>query len=236
MEKGVSIIIPTRSTPKFLYECIESIFRYKVDFKFEILIGIDQCGDTLNHVKENKNFYEKVKIYYFDEHVGPYTIKNNLVNVTTYEYILFFDSDDIMNIGMLENFYKEIPNYDLIRFRFRAFTEDINKLHKLHDIGYGIIGIKKLVFNKLNGFQNWVCAADTEFIGRIENKKLDVGVIEDVCFFRRLHGENLTLKKETKHGSEIRKSYVQILEEKQRENKWENPHFKKVSFNEINFM
>ena len=231
---GVSIIIPTKGVPVFLDECVNSILKNNIDFPFEILIGIDSCHETVYHIEKDKIFYKKTKIFYFDSHVGPYVIKNSLVGIANYEYILFFDSDDIMTENMLNNFYLRIKEFDIVRFNCRGFTDDITKLHKPIDLGIGVFGIKKTIFNSLVGFQEWICAADTEFYERSNRKNLKVSIVDDISFFRRLHGNNLTLKKETKHGSEIRKEYVKIIEEKILNNVWDNPIKSIFSFSVVN--
>ena len=110
MTNGISIIIPTHKVPEYLKECVESIQSQNVNFGVEIIVGIDNCEETLKHIQENKVFYQDIKVFQFNENVGPYIIKNNLINETMFEYVLFFDSDDFMIDGMLNNFYENIKH------------------------------------------------------------------------------------------------------------------------------
>lgn len=61
----ISIIIPTFNVPNYLDECVLSILAQRVNFGVEIIIGIDNCEKTLNHILENKDRYSKCKVFYF---------------------------------------------------------------------------------------------------------------------------------------------------------------------------
>ena len=54
MVEKISVIIPTKDTPKYLDECITSILNQKNDYDIEVILGIDNCEKTLNHIKNNK--------------------------------------------------------------------------------------------------------------------------------------------------------------------------------------
>lgn len=235
MKKGVSIIIPTYQVSGYLYECINSILSQNVDFNYEILIGVDGCESTLNHIKENKEFYRKTKVYYFKENSGPFIVKNNLINKTKYKYILFFDSDDIMNSGMLQNFYNEIPNTDIVRFNYVELSNGIPKGGI--KLAQGVLGVNKKIFDKLIGFENWRCGADTEFLERFSFNNGLSKILDSFSFYRRLHDKNLTIKPETNFKSTLRNSYVSILNRKRATKDWSSPQillkeFQKIDLNE----
>jgi hypothetical protein len=89
-----------------------------------------------------------------------------------------------------------------------------------------VIAIKKDLFNSLNGFYPWRCGADSEFKYRLEHNNLKEGKIHDLCYYRRIHGENLTMKEETCHGSAIRNEYLKIINTNRRAENWPNPEIK----------
>ena len=231
MKKGVSIIIPTYQVSEYLYECINSIVSQNVDFNYEILIGVDGCETTLNHIKENKEFYRKTKVYYFKENSGPFIVKNNLINKTKYKYILFFDSDDIMNSGMLQNFYNEIPNTDIVRFNYVELVNESSKGGI--KTAEGVLGVNKKIFDKLIGFENWKCGADSEFLNRSSFNNISSKIVDEVSFYRRLHNKNLTINPETNFKSKLRNSYVDILNKKRVTKNWYNPNIIKKEYEKI---
>jgi hypothetical protein len=89
-----------------------------------------------------------------------------------------------------------------------------------------VIGIKKDVFNSLNGFYPWRCGADTEFGHRLAYNNFKKGKAEGVSYYRRLHGENLTMRKDLGHGSSIRNQYCNIINRNMVNKTWPNPQTK----------
>ena len=211
----LSVIIPAYKATKYIDECIVSI---KGDC--EILIGVDGCIETYNHIKHLEN------VYYFKENVGPYVIKNTLVNQAKYDSILFFDSDDVMAPGTIEKVTETLNSKDYVKLSYIDFI----KKPLLNGIVYSnaVIGIKKSVFNSINGFYPWRCSADTELVNRLQYNNFSCKTIPDVCYYRRLHKDNLTVRKETGHGSPIRKTYVDYINVHLSKQTWPNPPIKTI--------
>jgi glycosyltransferase involved in cell wall biosynthesis len=215
----ISIIIPAYKATKYIDECIFSI---EGSVEHEILIGVDYCKETFIHLKNIPN----IKLFYFTENVGPFVIKNTLINAAKYENILFFDSDDILHDGMLDVIAKQLEDVDYLKLNYINFhNKKIMNGHKMND---AVIAIKKNVFNSLNGFYPWRCGADTEFTYRLEYNKYKTKTFTDFCYHRRIHDENLTIKKETTHGSPIRQSYVAIINKNIQAKNWPNPTTKTI--------
>jgi len=211
----LSVIIPAYKATEYIDECIASI---KGDC--EILIGVDACEETYNHIKHLEN------VYYFKENVGPYVIKNTLVDQAKYDSILFFDSDDIMAPGTIEKVTNTLNSKDYVKLSYIDFI----KKPLLNGIVYSnaVIGIKKNVFTSINGFYPWRCSADTELTYRLKHNNFSCKTIPDVCYYRRLHKNNLTVKKETGHGSPIRKTYVDYINVHLSKQTWPNPPIKTI--------
>ena len=203
-----------------------------VDYDFEILLGIDNCKDTLNHISGN-SLYENVRVFFFEENNGPFVVKNNLVSESKYENILFFDSDDILCNGSLNKLnLNTLPDMILLRFK-DFFNDDISNCSKLIKTAHGVLFIKKSIFLSLNGFENWRCGADTEFIKRFHWNGLKYTKIYDPFFMRRIHTKNLTVSEETKFGSTIRKYAADKINEKYSKKNWPNPELVKKSYRSL---
>ena len=208
----ISVIIPAYKAKNYIDECIASI---KGDC--EILIGVDGCDETYNHIKHLDN------VFYFQRNMGPYIIKNTLVDVAKHENILFFDSDDVMCEGVIDHVCKSLETSDYVKLNYTNFQDKIRPGQVMND---AVIAIKKSVFNALNGFHSWKCGADTEFAYRLKYNNIKEGKIDELCYYRRLHGENLTMRKETGHGSPVRSEYVNIINRNIKANHWPNPRNK----------
>ena len=211
----ISIIIPAYKATKYIDECIRSVNIVGA----EILIGVDGCEETYNHIKHMDN------VFYFPKNVGPYVIKNTLVDIAKNNLIIFFDSDDVMVTASIENILDALYRSDYVKLNYTNFQDRVKPGPIMND---AVIAIKKDVFNSLNGFYPWKCGADTEFGYRLAYNKLKEGKVNELCYYRRLHGENLTMKKETGHGSPIRSEYVNIINRNIRAHHWPNPQTKTI--------
>ncbi|NDB81381.1 MAG: glycosyltransferase family 2 protein [Alphaproteobacteria bacterium] len=209
----VTIIIPAYKASKYIDECLASLSAVDV----EILIGVDGCEETYNHIKHLDN------VFYFPKNVGPYVIKNTLVDIAKNEYIIFFDADDVMITEAIENILDALYRSDYVKLNYINFQDRIKPGQVMND---AVVAIKKSVFNSLNGFYPWRCGADTEFAYRLQYNNLKEGRVEQLCYYRRLHNENLTMRKETGHGSPIRSEYVNIINRNIRANSWPTPQTK----------
>lgn len=218
---AVSLIIPAYNAVAFIDECLMSI---KSNIPYEILIGVDGCKETHNFVIPYESY--NIKVFYFPDNNGPFIIKNTLSEVAKYPNLLFFDSDDIMNEGTISQFYDVIQNSDFVKLNYVNFDRNRKNIRQGHVYNDAVIGIKKDVFEKLNGFFPWKCGADTEFTKRLDHNGFKSGVMEGISYYRRLHDDNLTIRKETGHGSAIRNKYVDIIQRSERLKYWPSPETK----------
>jgi len=216
----ISIITTVYKNDKFILEAINSFVKSCNDYEYEILIGIDNCELSLNHLisiisKLNSN----IKIFFFTKKVGTYIIRNTLSNIAKYDDIIFFDSDDVMRENTVKNTIHSLKNNDLFRFGYIPFSGNlqyptnghINLKFQHH---YGAFGIKKKVFLENNGFEPWICAADGEFIWRITSNKYKIELSKDINILYRRHNNNLTGSISTGMNSPLRKKYHGIKEKK----------------------
>ena len=213
----ISVIMPAYKAVKYIDESINSLQGA------EILVGVDSCQETLDHLKGKFN----IRLFYFPKNVGPYVIKNTLIDKASCDNILFFDADDVLAEGALHKIEEHLENTDYVKLNYINFYKKIVKQgRKMSD---AVIAIKRDVFNQLNGFYPWVCGADTEFHQRLEYNKLKHKIFSDVAYYRRLHGDNLTMRESTKHGSPIRNKYVAEIARKQKDGHWPSPENKQTS-------
>ncbi len=150
-------------------------------------------------------------MFYFEENKGPYTIKNSLAEISTTNNILFFDADDIMNQNMVEEIINGLKNYTCVKPKFNEFG---GKSLGGTRFGEGVFGIKKSLFMSMNGFEPWMMAADSDFMGRLYKKGLKILHTPQVLFKRRVHPDSLTNRKDTGLRSIERARYAKISKNK----------------------
>lgn len=212
----VSIIIPTFDNVEYIDECLMSIINSAKDFEFEVLVGIDNCLKTSEYLVD-RNYPEKINFFFFEKNVGPYIVKNSLAKESKFNNLVFFDSDDIMDKEFIPKILNYLKIYDCVKPKLQNFVkEDNNVLAKHNKIswGEGVFGIKKNLFLEMNGFEPWICAADSDFIRRLHKNKKRVLDTLEILMFRRIHSKGLTSKPETNFSSKIRSYYGRLLNSK----------------------
>lgn len=103
MEKKVSVIIPCYNSEKNLAETLESIFNQSY-YNFELILiddgSQDNTWELIQAIKDRRI------IKYHQENKGVSAARNKGIELSTGEYILFVDSDDVIN----KNYIKFLVN------------------------------------------------------------------------------------------------------------------------------
>lgn len=145
-----SIIVPIYNVELYLLECLQSIKNQTLLANYECLLIDDGSLDDSGRIacdfsKKNENFF-----YYKKENGGLSDARNYGLNISTGEYIIFIDSDDLIHKNYLEiinAILNENMDTDLLYINFKKFmdgnlvTDDNNIL----DMKYQIITTQKLM-------------------------------------------------------------------------------------------
>jgi glycosyltransferase involved in cell wall biosynthesis len=211
-KKPISIIITAHQTHDYIEECLDSIENqtYFKDYNnYEILVGVDDCHVTLKKLINIRPHYRNLRIFMMDSNMGTYVTSNTLINIAKFDNIIRFDSDDVMMPDMVKEIAEKSNDCDLLRFSCYNFTTSINdKIDEKDKFKYpeGVVFYRKKVFNMAGGYRGWKCEADTEFLKRVQNF-IRVKETGTYLFYRRIHNNSLTKRKETSLNSDLRNSY-----------------------------
>lgn len=234
---GLSVVIPTYKNTNFLSELFDSIEKNNFDGELEVLIGIDSCIESLEFILKRNNFPSYISFFYFFENVGPYVVKNSLSRESKFDKILFFDSDDVLQPNMFYYIDHYLNRYKLVKPKYQNF-EDKDNQRIFHEskgtYGEGVFGIKKDLFNSVNGFEGWKCAADSDLMSRLYKKTHSLFHTPQILFDRRLHNESLTIHPDTGYKSKLRSQYYLISKKKTSED-IVLPEMKTSNYEIINF-
>ena len=210
----LSVIIPTYNNVDFIDDCLSSVEFSSLNQNVEILIGIDGCINTLEHFTK-RAIGPNVKIFYFDENNGPYSIKNTLASISKSNKLIFFDSDDLMLKDMITYMNEKLDHFVCIKPRMLNFDNLTNtEIKGLNNYGEGVFGIQKDVFLNMNGFEPWMCAADSDFMGRLYKSNPKINFSKKPLFKRRIHSNSLTTNRDTGMRSVLRHHYFKIMKSK----------------------
>lgn len=210
----VSVIIPAYKADAYIEECLDSITRQTTSAELEILVGIDNCESTLKKLKQIKNKYTNLRVFYSSSSLGAYVMRNTLSELVNHDHILFFDADDVMIPSMVSSILRKYNKSSPIRFKYINFNQGedlIKKINPHPKPSHGVFFISRNLFNRIGGFQNWPCGADTEFMKRCSVNKIQDTIINVPLFYRRIHSTSLTQNPETGYRSNVRSQINSII-------------------------
>lgn len=105
--KDVSVIIPAYNVEKYIGELLDSLYNqtYK---EFELIVIDDGSTDNTNQILQQYK-EEKLKdmIIYKQENKGQSSARNKGISLSTGNYLMFIDSDDLIEYDYIERLYKE---------------------------------------------------------------------------------------------------------------------------------
>lgn len=130
-----SILVPVYNVEKYIRQCIESVINEEFN-DYELILVNDGSTDNSplicqEYVKKN----EKVKFFSKDNE-GLLLTRRYLINKAAGEYVIFLDSDDYWEPGILNmlNAAIEESKADLIQYRFKRVREDCSLIYEDKDI------------------------------------------------------------------------------------------------------
>ena len=128
----VSIIVPVYNTSNQLSKCLDSLVNQTVK-DIEIIIIND--GSTDNSEVIIKKYIEKYKdliTYYSKENEGIAATRNFGIDKAKSDYLLFVDSDDYIQIDLIEKLLPYInSNIDMIKFKLQRVDCENKILEKV---------------------------------------------------------------------------------------------------------
>ncbi|HFR3618542.1 TPA: glycosyltransferase family 2 protein, partial [Streptococcus suis] len=123
----ISVIVPVYNVDKYLSSCIESIINQNYKNIEILLIDDGSVDDSAKICKEYAEKDKRVKIF-FTNHSGVSNARNHGIKRSTAEYIMFVDSDDVVDSRLVEKLYFNIikSRSDLSGCLYATFSENIN--------------------------------------------------------------------------------------------------------------
>ena len=132
----ISVIVPIYNVEAYLEPCLKSIVNQT--YKDIEILCIDDCtlDNSVNIVKKFMQLDKRIRLINHSENRGLGGARNTGIQEAKGEYISFVDSDDVLDLTMLEKMHKAIISYNVeavvcgIR-RFHEKTE-LAKFSTLH--------------------------------------------------------------------------------------------------------
>lgn len=147
MNPLISIIIPCYNTEKYIRKCLDSVLNST--FKDIEIIAIDDGShdSTYEILKEYKEKDSRM-IISTKKNTGQANTRNIAINMSKGEYLFFLDSDDYIDLGMLEKLYnKASEGYDIVVGDAKGVNNDDNVIAIINYNNYSNNEIENYIIN-----------------------------------------------------------------------------------------
>lgn len=195
MNNLVSVIVPIYNSEKYLEECLNSIINQTYKNLEIILINdgsLDKSMEICNLYKEKDN-----RVIVFDQvNKGVSFTRNFGISISKGDYIIFVDSDDYIELNMIEKMFSVITNEkvdvvrcanDIMKNKKRIINEKNpdnlcnkkimkNNFYNIYDSLFSISGKKINCYSPLLMIKKEICP-------KFDDK---IGFMEDVLFYVEL--------------------------------------------------
>lgn len=128
MEK-ISLIIPCYNVENYVNRCLDSIEKQTIGMEqLEVVLVDDASTDqTLYYLEQfEKKYPDQVIVVACGENGKLGTARNIGLSYATGKYISFVDSDDVLDVTMLEKMHQKIVEYDcdMVECDFKKFSDE----------------------------------------------------------------------------------------------------------------
>lgn len=151
--KKISIVIPIYNAEKYLSQCLNSVLAQNYE-NIEILCVDDGSTDYSSEIVNSFIKYDSRIVYIKKNHTNAGETRNLGIDYCTGEYIMFLDSDDYIESGIIQSCYTiaEKDNSDIVVFKYRLVdtinNKEAAKEFGIHTNKLKCFAIEELVKNK----------------------------------------------------------------------------------------
>lgn len=212
----VSVIIPVFNSESYLAQAIESVLSQNFH-SFELIVVDDGSTD---HSREIALSYPQVK-YCYQQNNGVAEARNRGIQISRGDFLAFLDADDLwlpeklsLQIAAFGNDSSlEIVTGYVEQFVSPEIDPDTAKRYSFPDrplVGYSpsAIMIKRSALEKTGVFHEDFQGGEViSWFANVFEKRVNILIMQDVIARRRIHGNNISIRK--KPGKE--KAITRIL-------------------------
>ena len=214
--KKVSVIVPVYKVEAYLVQCLDSLCRQTLQDIEIILVddaSPDRCGEICEAYAEKDT---RFKVIHHPENSGLGAARNTGIAHATCDYLMFVDSDDVVNEDFCRLPYECACRYcsDLVMFGYEVNRLKGLKIKKIVPAGYktryeaveltfsgyGMVAWNKLYSKRLfNGiiYPEGILYEDTATTYKLIWRASCIYCINDVLYYHCLRWGSLSERRET---------------------------------------
>lgn len=133
----ISIIIPNYNGEKFLIQCLDSVVNQNYVNKEIIIVDDGSTDYSIEIIKKyiKKHSQDSIK-FIFQSNLNASIARNEGIKVASGDYVLFLDSDDILENNIINKCIKDIKknNADLLIGNYKIINENNIEIENNKDI------------------------------------------------------------------------------------------------------
>lgn len=200
-----AVIMAAHKATRWILEAIESIDNQVVRprWSYELRIGVDGCEETSRVLQRvgRPHWFSPVN-------VGPYVMRNSLIQLEPAGAYAIFDADDLMRPTYLSAVLEGVGADDICGAGRAHVDENRRLLRRRSGFRHGVAIISAGAWARLGGYRAWPVAADHDLILRAKALGVKVRRIEHALYLRRVHKDSLTQQPRTGFKSELRRQFA----------------------------
>lgn len=211
----ISVIVPCFNGKKFIQEAVESLLAQTFR-TWNMLQIIVVCDDDSESFEILRQFEGDICAIQLQENVGTYRSINTGIQFVSERSSVIgtMGADDRLSPFCLDRISSMFDSDEL--HAYSVYFKEIDERGRPIKIvnrhaPTGQFFYDRRVIEKLGGFRNWLCAADTEFWERAKAVGASLKVYRDHLFEYRRHPGQITASKDKGFGTDYRNSKVEHI-------------------------
>jgi len=109
--KKLSVLVPSYNFAEFITDCVDSIYKQKTNFEFDVIVRDDNSNDNTNEKLELlKEKYPNITVLDGSVNLGAFNNIKLLYNSANSEYVAYLDGDDMF--GDIDKLQKQVDFLD----------------------------------------------------------------------------------------------------------------------------
>ena len=171
-----SILVPIYNVEKYLEQCVESLLNQTYKGEYEIILVDDGSTDLSGAIcdRYQKNNPDKVRVVH-KKNEGLVSARQVGIENANGEYSLFVDSDDFVEMNLLETvnaYIKQNDNTDMVIYSFRYYSDEKTTERK------ATLATNETVFTKDNKKELYEALISTTFITSLWTKAIKTEIVK----------------------------------------------------------
>lgn len=197
----VSVIVSAWKATRYIIETLDSIQQQEPrdGWEYSLRVGVDGCEDTARLLDR-----AGIPYWWSSQNVGPYVMRNSLIQIAPVTAYAIFDADDIMRPTYLRDLLEWVGPTGIAGAGRTQVDETGRILKRRTRYKSGVCIIHHRAWQQLGGYRPWPMAADYDLIVRAERLQIPVRAVAKALYIRRVHPTSLTQTKETGFKSQER--------------------------------